>query len=235
MPRIVKAWAVTQYTPLQVSQALRRLNVSHSVVGQAPDRRMNVMRFDGLSKEQPSWPVIYHSVADCKRLMLPEHRQVHFVCDSIAILNMTNLSTWAWSGKPEKDLQKILPKKDPVPFVLQVQEKSYMDFVAAASKPSFLRLLQTAFYKITPYADQKAIRIAALSYLAGGMSKKALERVLSITLKSETVRELLASTTAQNLMSAVQNARQTGDIEAAAEQFDIDAFEVRYIMSNREG
>jgi hypothetical protein len=36
-------------------------------------------------------------------------------------------------------------------------------------------------------------------------------------------------------MAAVQNARQTGDIEAAAAEYDIDAFEVRYIMSNREG
>lgn len=235
MPRILKAWAVTHYSPLQLSQALRRLNISHSIVQQAPDRRMNVMRVDGLSAEQPAWPVIYHSVDDCKRLMVSEQRQVHLVCDSIAILGMTNLSTWAWSGKPEKDLQRILPKRDPVPFVLQVQEKSYMDFVAVASKPSFLRLLQTAFYKITPYADQKAIRIATLSYLGGGLSKKALQRVLSITLKSDRIQELLASETANNLIAAVQIARQTGDIEAAAAQYDIDAFEVRYIMSNREG
>lgn len=234
MPRIVKAWAVTHYSPLQVSQALRRLNISHSVVGQAPDRRMNVMRIDGLASEQPSWPVIYHSVADCRRLMLPERRQVHLVCDSIAALSMTNLTTWAWTGKPEKDMQRILPKRDPVPFVLQVQEKTYMDFVAAASKPSFLRLLQTAFYKITPYADQKAIRIASLSFLAGSINKKALQRVLSITLKSEKVQELLASETAVKLMDAVQRARQSGDIEEAAEHFDIEAFEVRYIMSNRE-
>jgi hypothetical protein len=234
MPQIIKAWAIAQYSPLQLSQALRRLNISHSVVGQAPDRRVNVLRVDGLATEQPAWPVIYHSVADCRRFILPEQRQVHLVCDSSAVLSMTNLSTWLWTSNIERDLKKILVKRDIVPFVLQVQEKSYMDFVDVASKPSFLRLLQTAFYKIVPYADQKAIRIASLSYLGGGITKKALERVLSITLKSEKVRELLASDTAQNLMSAAALARQTGDIEASAEQFNIDAFEVRYILSTRE-
>lgn len=234
MPRIMKAWAVTHYSPLQVSQALRKLGISHSVVGQATDLRMNVMRVDGLSVEQPAWPIIYHSVADCKRLMLPETRQVHLVCDSIAVLQSTNLSGWAWTGNVQKDLRKILTKRDPEPFVLTVQEKSYMDLVAMASKPSFLRLLQTAFYKITPYADQKVIRIASLAYLAGAINKKALQRTLSITLKSERVQELLASEPAKKLLDAVAMARESGDIEAAAEAFDIEAFEVRYIMSNRD-
>lgn len=233
MPNIVKAWAVTHYSPMQLSNALRFLSVSHSIVGQAEDKRMNVLRVDGLAPEQPAWPIIYHSVSDCRRLMLPDSPQIHLVCDSIAALSHTNLSGWDWTGSPERDLQKILRKADPEPFVLKIDAPTYMDFVNVASKPSFLRLLQTAYYKITPYADQKAIKSASLAYLAGLISQRALNHALSTTLKSERVRELLQSEQAKRLMQAVERAHSDGDIEAAAEAFDMDAFEVRYIMSNR--
>src|ERR1700676_5573028 len=88
---ILSAFGLPDYSMVQVSEFLRLLCMSHSL--EAPHLSTVV---DGLSVEQPVWPVVVSGVRSVPRLRTQIDRQVLFVCDCQSALATANLKRDLW-------------------------------------------------------------------------------------------------------------------------------------------
>jgi hypothetical protein len=239
---VLDAFGIYDISPVQVSQVLRRLRVSHTVLGGQP--KPIQYDVDGLSHEQPVWPVIVDKVKNIARLQNARSPSVLFVCDGLAALNFTNISKDLWAENRTSTLEEsvraalirtILPRGrvlDNVPsWKLAVVEPAIADYVRAAVKPSFLNCIQALFHKITPYAKSKETRTLCIAYLAGGIGIAALRRYLKTSLKFADLLVLMDSAAALNLRAAVA-ALKSKPIETVAQEFGVETFELLYIVKS---
>lgn len=232
-PKVVKAWAVSRWTPAQVTEALTSLNVSHTVVGWSKDdHKLKGYHEDGLSIEQPAWPVVTHSIADLPKLRLDKERQILFVCDSVPALANLNLTPLPEGRDIKVVLKRALQIMDD-DWVYKSTEPDIQDFVAMASKPSLLNQILTAVYKINPYSERKIIQNKIVMFLGGKVSISSMRDTLRSNFKYEPIRELLNKPEAVTLRNAVEEARRTGEeIDDLAERLGIEAFDISYILSS---
>lgn len=230
--QIVKAWAVSKWTPAQVTEALTDLRVSHTVVGWSPKlHKLRHQRIDGLNPRQPAWPIVTHSVKDIPRIRVKKTRQILFVCDSIPALSHANLCPLPDLPTLERSIKKALQVMDD-DWSLTFNEPNIQDFVALASKPSFLNQVQTAIYKINPYSDRKIIQSKVIMFLGGKLSIPSLRETLRSSYKYDPIRELLNKPEAVALKNAIDRVRAGEEGDLVAEEMGIEAFDISYILSS---
>jgi hypothetical protein len=233
---IVQAFGVVDDSPLGISLVLRKLNMSHTVVGSSQMRHYQY-DIDGLSMEQPVWPVIVDKVRNIQRVQQDRERLVYFVSDGRAALDFTNLNRELWPENRAVDLvesvrSSLLATCSIVqPWTLAVNEPHISDYVRAAVKPSFLNKIQSLFHKITPYAKSKETRNLCVAYLAGGIGIQVLRRYLKASLKLAPILEQMDSPAALNLRNAVL-ALKTKPLETVAEEFGVEHFEMLYVVKS---
>jgi hypothetical protein len=233
---IVRAFGIVDDSPLGISLVLRRLNMSHTVVGTSQMRHFQY-DIDGLSREQPVWPVVVDKVRNINRVQQDRERLVYFVSDGRAALDFTNLNRELWPENRSVDLiesirNSLVATGDILePWKLTVNEPHISDYVRAAVKPSFLNKIQSIIQKITPYAKSKETRSLCVAYLAGGIGIQVLRRYLKASLKLAPLLEQMDSDAALNLRNAVL-ALKTRPLEIVAAEFGVENFEIRYIVKS---
>lgn len=229
---IVKAWAVSRWTPAQITDGLTELRISHTVVGWSKKlHRLRHQTIDGLTERQPAWPIVTHSVTDIPRIRTKKSRQILFVCDSVPALTHANLTPLPVLPTLDRCLKAALQVMDD-DWTFKGTEPDIQDFVAMASKPSFLNQVQTAIYRINPYSDRKIIQLKVIMFLGGQLSVKSLRDTLRSNYRYEPIREILNLPQAVGLKNAIDRVRRGEDGEMVAEELGIEAFDISYILSS---
>lgn len=230
------AFGVVDHAPLELSDVLKSLNMSHTYVWR-DGFRINSMDIDGGRKEQPVWPVIVQNVKTLDKVG-SGGRFVYFVTDSRAALSHTNINAALWPENRKdhhfNDCMRwvlIHSHKKNEEWVLQKNEPTLMDYVNSATKPSQLNNLQSLFYKINPYALRKEIQILCISYLAGYTSHKLMREKLKSSLKFADLLELMESPKTKALRDAVARVR-TEPIEKVVKETGAASFELMYLIKS---
>lgn len=235
---IVQAYGVVDASPIQISEILKALNVSHSLIGGFG--RVMRLTIDGLAPEQPMWPVIVDRVKTIPKIDFEKDPMVLFVCDSRASLALSNANSSLWpENRPvtlstgvEAALVASLAVTSPWSLVTSVP--TLEDYVNLAAKPSFLNFVQGAFYKITPYSKRKEVQQMCIAYLAGAITTTAIKQYLKTSLKFATLLSLIDSPKALNLREAVAVSRSAPSLEQVCKDFDVQSFEILYIVRSYE-
>jgi hypothetical protein len=232
---ILSAFGLVDASPIQISETLRGLNLSHTFVG-GYGRTMHTT-LDGLCTEQPVWPVVIDRVRNVHKVAVPYERLVYLVCDARAPLSNCNVSQALWPEHRTTDMSSslinALIKSNELTtgqnWNLLVNEPTMDDYVSSASQPTFMNFLHGAVCKITPYALRKSVNQKSIAYLASSVSLTALRKEFRTSLKLVDVLALMESAAATNLRAAVQSARSIG-VEKAAAEFGCETFEILYIL-----
>jgi hypothetical protein len=232
---ILGAWGLIDYSPVQMSEVLTSLRLSHSIVGRLRDQRLT---YDGLSAEQPVWPVIADSIDAMVKVKTKRSHLVYLVCDSRAALAATNIYRGMW---PEYRVDDIIEStKRSLVMALEKGKKwdlvrnelTVLDYVNIAAKPSFLNDLQTLFYKINPYSLRKEVQLSCIGYLGGSLSYTAMRQVMNQSLKLAPIMALMTSEKARRLRTAVLSLNQL-TVEQSSRTFDFETFEILYIAKSQ--
>lgn len=228
---ILSAYGLPDYSPIQVSDCLRSLRMSHTLEGGV---KHAVCTVDGLCKEQPVWPIVVDKVKALPKLRTRTERSVLFVCDAGSALATTNISNVLWPEQRSinilEDIKKALiaAHQCSTEWLLINNEPTTLDYVKSASNPSFVNGCQDALYRITPYTLRKEVQQLMISYLAGTASYTALNRKLKTSLKLQTLSDLLHSAKAKELREAVGMLSRTS-VEEVAKKTGFQSFELLYI------
>lgn len=234
---ILNAYGLVDVSPLQVSEMLRTLNLSHTFVGGSPTTHTTI---DGLCVEQPLWPVVIDRVRNVPKVTLAYPRLIYLVCDGRGPLELCNVRKDLWPDQRQSDLSEALARMlvsvneiDGEPWSLQLNERTIDSYVEEAAKPSFLNFLHQKTCKITPYSPlRKNVQKDTVAYLASGLSLTAFKREYKHHMKVQDVLDLIDSPDALNLRQAVVEARRRpNQIEQIAEEFDVQEFEIRYVTT----
>lgn len=231
---ILTAFGITDYSPHQVSQALIKLNVSHTVEGGY--MRHMVHTVDGLSKEQPAWPIVMDKVKAIPRVRTIKDRLIYLVCDSRAALAATNVQLVSTMDLNlfhalKHALTLSVNVKDP--WTLNYKEPSILEYVNAASKPSLLNNIQNVIYKITPYAFRKEVQNLVILYLAGAIPVAKLNAKLRSSLKFDALALLMKDPQVLIIREACELHLKKGlTVEDVAKQTGVATFEILYISAS---
>jgi hypothetical protein len=232
---ILSAYGISDYSPLQVSEYLRDLRLSHTLEGGFIRHLTYTM--DGLCKEQPVWPIVVDRVRAIPKLRTKTARTVLFVCDCRAALATTNIKTNLWpehrSPSLLQDIKNSLVEahSSTEDWSLINNEPSTLDYVESATKPSFVNLLQTALYKVTPYTLRKEVQVLMISYLAGTASHTSLFKKLKTSLKLQPLAELLSLPKAKEIREAVLMMSNLS-VEEVSKKTGISTFELLYLSKS---
>lgn len=226
---IIHAYGVLA-SPMDVSNALSSLNVSHGMVSSSLRSEVSEVHH-GL--KQPSWPIVLPSVKAVQRFKASRKSQILFICDSLAQLSLCNVRVM----KPQ-DLKVGLVAaleyaiENPVTWKLEMRTISFDEYVTANTKPSFLNGVQTELYRITPYDLRKSAQAVVIGYLAGAESRKNLMAKLNSSYKLDRLKALLTDPKCTELKEAVAEYGKTQNVELAAEKYKVATFEILYLSKS---
>lgn len=212
-----RVWASARYSTVELSFALSKLGVSHTI--NTGGRKMRVTK----AKEQPMAVHVTSVLKDYKE------NTVNFIVASAAELATTNYLRM----KDTQDLcamvkTALLDEKMIVPTVKSVSPIEYVNQVA---KPSLLNKIQTEIYRIQPYGLRKQTQQLVLAYMASKLTKAQIKKALADNLKHETLLPLILS--ADSLRNAV--ARLPAETpEAIAADTGHPTFEILYLSKERK-
>lgn len=235
-------YGVIDHSPVEVSMALKYLGVSHRIVGD------NATFLDQhVSEEQPAIVYLAYSLNQVERIIRFQHAPyIVFVCAAEDEIKMTNSPAITRAANLSSTLKQILrdrhPKKVSESFQFKRVHKTLDDYVHEATKPTFLYFIQTAIYKLTPYALVKESRELIISALYGAISMKKLHDFLNSSLKLEELKLLLKDDRAKQVRELVLEVRkQLGNSPASAKKEDevvgrvvastgLEPFDILYVM-----
>lgn len=226
---IIHAYGVLA-SPMDVSNALSSLNISHGVVSASLRSEVSEIH---LGTKQPSWPIVVPSVRAVPRFKASRKSQILFICDSLAQLSLCNVRVM----KPQ-DLKRGLPAaldyaiENPLDWKLEMRTISFDEYVTANTKPSFLNGVQTELYRITPYDLRRTTQAIVIAYLAGTESRKNLMTKLNSSYKLDRLKALLADPKCAELKDAVAEYSRTQNVELAAETHKVATFEILYLSKS---
>jgi hypothetical protein len=243
--KIIGAYGVIDMSPIEMSEQLRALNLSHTYLARAGFRLMQY-NIDGLCKEQPVWPIVVDSIRTLSKLdqwlQAPPARAVVFVADARAALTNTNISHALWPENRQGGFQKALKSelklahRAGASWQLEITNPSIMDYVNTAVKPSILNDLQSAFYKISNYTARKEIQKLCIGWFAGQVSTARIHKALKSNIRYERIHELMQSPLALALQLAVKELIATGeDAAVIAKRTGFESFELMYLKRSSEG
>jgi hypothetical protein len=234
---VLAAFGVVDRAPLQVSDALKELNMSHTYTWRQ-GVRVNSTHIDGLALEQPVWPIVVDSLRTLSKIKV-HGRYVFLVVDSRAALANANLSGHLWpehqTGSFTNTLKRALieSKTAQCCWELESREPSLMDYVNTATKPSQLNNIQTLLYKITPYALRKEVQALCISYIAGTTSAQSLKTKLKSNLKFAQLLELMFQEKTTKYRDACILAR-TVPMPQVVKDTGYQSFEIMYVLKSAE-
>ncbi|BAG41607.1 hypothetical protein [Ralstonia phage phiRSL1] len=233
------AFGIVDRAPLHVSQALRALNVSHSVV-MRHGYRTAVTHVDMPVAEQPAWPVVVDGLRTFEKYVKARQGHLIFlVTDARAALSTTNISDVLWNDKMKKPFDAALAAAlqqattNISGWEYKKNDPSIMDYVNSATKPSWLNDLQTQLYRLKNYQQQKRVREVCIGYLAGITPKTTALRFLKANLKLQDILLLMQNPKAEELKAAVAASRlSSADIVSKAT--GIESFEIQYVLKSSQ-
>ena len=227
MSKIIHAYGLLA-SPLQVSETLAQLRVGHTLVN-------DTLRAKGIehhfSTRQPAWPIVLPTIQALGRYQCNRGDQILLICDSLALLSTCNVGIL----KPEDmetSLRKALNYAVANPMLnwkLTRIEPTIGDYVANATTPSYLNLIQAEFYKITPYDLRKEIQALVIGCLAGIESRSKLFAKLSTSYKLDNLKTLVKDPKFGALKDAVSMFRSNGNVELTATTTGYQTFELLYV------
>ncbi len=236
---ILQAYGFVDATPIQLSEALKDLHMSHSLIG--GHGRVMRLELDDLTPEQPVWPVIVDRVRTIPKIDFDRDPMVLFVVDGRASLAVSNISD---ATLPEKRGSRSL-RDTLVEALLESHklrgigswhlirnEPTLSEFVSQAVKPSLVNLVQGAIYKINPYAVRKEVQRTCIAYLAGAISTPAIRRYLKSSLKFQTLLSIIDSDKGLNLREAVAQVQNGRPIDSVCLEFSVESFEILYLINS---
>lgn len=232
---VVRVFAVSGVSPLILSRALTQLTITHLVTGYSEsDFRYTTRRIKAPCLNPPAMPVLCCGLASVRYVRSKYERNVYFVCDSSERLSFTNLEPLP--GAPDDLLTERLKTALLMPWLSDVvivhDEPGMLDYIDKASRPSILRELQTAFYRVTPYDLRKKFQAAIFRYLSAGMSRTALNAVLARHIRGEDVARLLSAPAAQILIQALREVERGEDPQKTADRHGLDVFDINYVRAS---
>jgi len=232
---IKAAYGLVDCSPIEASEILKRFSLSHSVVGGFI--KTMAVTTDGLSAEQPAWPVVIDKVKTIPKIKTKRSPLIYFVCDARTVLGQSNISQQLWPERRTKSLEDsiadalvdALPSEKP--WTLTVNEPSLSDYVLIASKPAFLNLIQGSIYRITPYAKRKEVQRLCIQYLAGMVPLLRVKTLLKSSLKFNDLLSMMDSDKAMNLREAVK-ATNSKPLEQVCKEYGVEQFEIMYVIKS---
>lgn len=231
MKNVIHAYGVLA-SPLQVSQTLTQLGISHIVI----DGSLRALpKVKDVAKAQPAWPVVLPSLQAFRRFKLATPRQVVYVCDSQAALTATNLRILRptnWVQTMQKSLQHAVVHMFMPDWHLVETEKTIQEHVDTASNPSFLHGILSEVYKLTPYDLRKSVNELIIAYLVGIESKSRLKLKLDSSHKLDKIKDLMSDPTCAQLKQAVAEYQRTGQSEEAALAHGVQSFDIMYLVKS---
>lgn len=235
---ILTALGVVDYAPMQLSEILRSLKLSHSYVCKT-GVRYSEFEFDGISKTQPVWPVIVDRVHIIPKVKVERSPLVYLVTDARAALSTTNIDRSLWPENRVQEFSLVLKEKliaahkENLSWEFVSKDPSILDYVNVATKPSFLNDLQTEFYRISNYAQRKEIQVACIAYFGGFLSFSKLRTQLKANLKFQELLRLMESPKAKELQAAVAQLRFK-TVDQVAKDTGFETFELSYILKSSQ-
>lgn len=229
--RIAEAFGIIDLSPIELSELFTKLKISHGYLGRIRNHT-SYRVVDGLCAQQPAWPIILDDLSLIRRGCI-EQVNILFVIASRAELSHCNLSTRLWPENRELDplktlKQSLLDVDLSKSWSLKNTQPSIQQYVNAATKESFLNHVQTALYKITPYALRKETQEKCIAYLAGHLSMHQLKMKLNSSYKLDNLSQLMLSPKAKALRDAVIQLKHES-VEQVAKTSGFEPFELRYI------
>jgi len=238
MKKVINGFGVIDHSPIEVSEALVRMRVSHTIEGGY--MRHMVRTLDGLCDYQPAWPVVIDTLKAVPKVRTERDPMIYLICDSRAALANTNTDKLLWdtdNGKGGFDhmlrvalnvSRLALPK-----WALQRNDPSIDDYVNASSKPSFMNNVQTAIYKISPYDFRKEVQGMVIMYLSSRTGPAKLKAKLRSSFKLDPLAELLSDPRARALREACETLIRTGmDAEVIAKNTGVASFDMLYLVNS---
>lgn len=210
----------------EVSEILHSLRVGHTVV----ERQRQYVRHNG-GLEQPGWPVLLPNIGMIKRYACKRDLQILFVCDSRSALKTCNLgliNPVDIGLNLRKALEHAIAAPTPM-WQLVSKEMSFAEYVAHATKPSFLNDLQTEFYSINPYDLRKEVQALVIAYLANVESKAKMKAKLDTSHKLARLRQLVNDPKCDALRAAVAKVQRGESEQMVALATGFETFELLYI------
>jgi hypothetical protein len=235
---VLAAFGIVDRAPLQVSDALRQLNMSHTYAWRDGVRYCST-DINGLCREQPVWPIIVDSLRTLSKMQV-KGPYVYLVVDSRAALATTNLGTYLWPEKRDHTFLTslrdalVIAAGRPDDWKLAVNEPSLMDYVNTATKPSQLTDIQSLLFKISNYPLRKEVKTLCISYLAGTASLSAVKAKLNSNLKLAPLLTVMLDDRTKRLKDAVAMLKTT-HIDKVVKETGIQSFELLYVMKSAAG
>lgn len=213
--------------PLQeLSDVLTQLRVGHMIIDR--NRRETVHA----GHQQPAWPILLPNVGMIKRYRSNKKRQVLFVCDSLSALRTCNVDILKPDNMDLRVREALLYAiaNPVVGWSLVDKAMSFPEFVAYATKPSFLNDLQAEFYSINPYPLRVEVRALVLEHLANVVSRKKLLAKLDTSHKLGKLRLLADDPKCEALRSAVARVQRGENEQTVAAATGFEPFELLYVV-----
>jgi hypothetical protein len=156
-------YGTSTYSLYEISAALKKLRVSHTIV--SGHKRMEV----SLNRPQPKRVLLLENPAKV------DPNAVNFIVASAAELSLTTCSRLR--GLPIVDAVKDALLRDEV-IHFDVSIWTAMDYVTTIAKPSKLNFIQTELLRIQPYSLRKEASGMMLKFFRGTASAKTVSQTM---------------------------------------------------------
>ena len=239
-------YGISHASPFQVSEVLKALGISHTVVG-----HNNQFLDITVAREQPATVYVVDSFPHLRYILKrpQEYPYLVFVVTAEDELKQTNakiLQSVNLKGVLKCALKESHPKKA-TPFLFHYSNKPLDDYVNEATKPTFLYFIQTAIYKLSPYELVKESRNLIISALYGAIPMKKLHDFLSTSFKLEELKTLLKDDRAKQVrdivlevrrlmhvhkdLTGIQYARkEDAVVKSVVKSSNLEPFDILYVM-----
>lgn len=212
-------WGVVNHSPWELSDALRRLRVTHTldpIDKGAKTKRINLKR---------SQPLPVHVTTRLDKLRVGA---VNFIVTSHSQLSGTNIPPlYRVRETLEEDLKAALTSARLVS--LEMVAVSVVDYINMVAKPSLLNKIETQILSITPYALRKEAKVMVLDFFNGRASDRALSQFMSRSLRLEQLKSIVLQ--GKNLRAAVARKKAGGDAELIGAEMGVPAFDIMYLFN----
>lgn len=211
-----RIYATSFHSVFDISDGLRRLKVSHSVVNRGRIKHVDL----GFKQKLPvrvgndvnSW----------------DPKSVNFIVSSMAEISLTNFPRLG-TGDVQEDLSTALNSGPSV--IPCVKTMGMHDYVNWLAKPSILNKIQTEVYKIQPYSLRKQTQALVLDFFNSRISVKRMLASLQDNMKHDGLASCIPD--AVYLRDAVARL-QTEDLTKVSLETGVPTFELLYLSKIRE-
>lgn len=223
IPRVQRICGTHRYSPLQLSEAVSALNLTHLVYRAHSSTKTVLRRRIGEGEASVL-------IADGLNSIRRKRRGLVIVTAPKAELALTNIPQLE-SDDLVADIRAHLKR---APVELDIHVASVMDFVNVAVRPSILTDIQTTLYRISNTQLRKAAQVALVRTLDSKHSVTKLIRDLSANLYTAPLSELARHPDFEALRAAVLRFRQGEDSLSIELSTKFTSFDILYVARSSD-